>query len=106
MTSATKENPNLPGPCPGAERMVWPVKTHPAQSTGLESKKNSGDGEYFSLDFSFYRTGLPPKWIFAQAQRRHFSGIATYLEVAVAAHLRRFVNASPIDRGLILIQGP
>jgi len=36
--------------------MVWPVKTHPAHSTGLESKKNSGDGEKFSLDFSFYRT--------------------------------------------------
>src|SRR5262249_15473763 len=61
MTTATRENPNLPGPCPGAERMVWPVKTHPAQSTGLESKKNSGDGEHFSLDFSFYRTGLPAK---------------------------------------------
>ena len=38
--------------------MVWPVKTHPAQSTGPESKKNSGDGEHFSLDFSFYRTGF------------------------------------------------
>jgi len=36
--------------------MVWPVKTHPAQSTGPEGKKNSGDGENFSLDFSFYRT--------------------------------------------------
>ena len=35
--------------------MVWPVKTHPAQSTGPEGKKNSGDGENFSLDFSFYR---------------------------------------------------
>ena len=39
--------------------MVWPVQTHPAQSTGPESKRNSGDGEYFSLDFSFYRTALP-----------------------------------------------
>ena len=39
--------------------MVWPVKTHPAQSTGPESKRNSGDGGYFSLDFSFYRTALP-----------------------------------------------
>src|SRR5215469_12211090 len=60
MTTATREtpNPNLPGPCPGAERMVWPVQTHRAQSTGPESKKNSGDGENFSLDFSFYRTGL------------------------------------------------
>jgi len=38
--------------------MVWPVKTHPARSTGLESKKNSGDGENFFLDFSFYRTEL------------------------------------------------
>jgi hypothetical protein len=47
------------GPCPGAERMVWPVQTHPAQSTGPESKRNSGDGGYFSLDFSFYRTALP-----------------------------------------------
>jgi hypothetical protein len=37
--------------------MVWPVKTHPAQSTGPENKKNSGDWEHFSLDFSFYRTG-------------------------------------------------
>jgi hypothetical protein len=36
--------------------MVWPVKAHPAHSTGLEGKKNSGDGESFSLDFSFYRT--------------------------------------------------
>ena len=42
--------------------MVWPVKTHPAQSTGPEGKKNSGDGENFSLDFSFYRTALPAKW--------------------------------------------
>src|SRR5215469_282713 len=25
----------------------------------------------------FVQTGLPPKWIFAQAQRRHFSGIPT-----------------------------
>jgi hypothetical protein len=41
--------------------MVWPVKTHRAQSTGPESKKNSGDGEHFSLDFSFYRTGLAEK---------------------------------------------
>ena len=39
--------------------MVWPVQTHPAQSTGPESKRNSGDGGYFSLDFSFYRTALP-----------------------------------------------
>src|SRR6516225_7635867 len=59
MTTATRETPNLPGPCPGAERMVWPVQTHPAQSTGPESKRNSGDGGYFSLDFSFYRTVLP-----------------------------------------------
>src|SRR6516165_8779739 len=59
MTTATRETANLPGPCPGAERMVWPVQTHPAQSTGPESKRNSGDGEYFSLDFSFYRTALP-----------------------------------------------
>src|SRR5215472_4378057 len=56
MTTATREPPNLQGPCPGAERMVWPVQTHPAQSTGPESKRNSGDGGYFSLDFSFYRT--------------------------------------------------
>jgi len=38
--------------------MGWPVKTHPAHSTGLESKKTSSDGENFSLDFSFYRTSL------------------------------------------------
>ena len=38
--------------------MVWPVKTHPAHSTGLESKKNSSDGEGFSLDRSFYRTDI------------------------------------------------
>jgi hypothetical protein len=38
--------------------MVRPVKTHPAHSTGLESKKNSSDGEGFSLDRSFYRTGI------------------------------------------------
>src|SRR5215469_4861701 len=59
MTTATREPLNLPGPCPGAERMVWPVQTHPAESTGPESKGNSGDGGYFSLDFSFYRTTLP-----------------------------------------------
>jgi hypothetical protein len=38
--------------------MVWLVKTHPAHSTGLESKKNSSDGEGFSLDRSFYRTDI------------------------------------------------
>ena len=38
--------------------MVGPLKTHPAHSTGLESKKNSSDGEGFSLDRSFYRTEL------------------------------------------------
>jgi hypothetical protein len=38
--------------------MVWPVKTHPAHSTGLESKTNSSDGEGFSLDRSFYRTDI------------------------------------------------
>jgi len=48
--------------------MVWPVQTHPAQSTGPESKRNSGDGGYFSLDFSFYRTALPEKWNFAEAR--------------------------------------
>jgi hypothetical protein len=37
---------------------VRPVKTHPAHSTGLESKKNSSDGEGFSLDRSFYRTDI------------------------------------------------
>ena len=52
--------------------MVWPVQTHPAQSTGPESKRNSGDGGYFSLDFSFYRTALPPKWISGLARLRHF----------------------------------
>jgi hypothetical protein len=31
----------------------WPIKTHPAHSTGLESKNSSGDGENFALDFSF-----------------------------------------------------
>ena len=51
--------------------MVWPVQTHPAQSTGPESKRNSGDGEYFSLDFSFYRTALPET---AQAQPRTVFG--------------------------------
>jgi hypothetical protein len=43
--------------------MVWPVKTHPAQSTGPEGKKNSGDGENFSLDFSFYRTSTTTAYI-------------------------------------------
>ena len=38
--------------------MVWPVKTHPAHSTGLESKKISSGGEGFSLDFPFYRTDI------------------------------------------------
>ena len=46
--------------------MVWPVQTHPAQSTGPESKRNSGDGEYFSLDFSFYRTGVTMQVRFMQ----------------------------------------
>ena len=57
--------------------MVWPVQTHPAQSTGPESKRNSGDGGYFSLDFSFYRTALPEKWISPNPRRRHFSVIPT-----------------------------
>ena len=38
--------------------MVGPLKTHPAHSTGLESKKNSSDGEGFSLDRSSYRTDI------------------------------------------------
>ena len=42
--------------------MVWPVKTHPAHSTGLESKKNSSDGEGFSLDRSFYRTDISGRY--------------------------------------------
>jgi len=57
MTTATREKPNLWAYVAGAEQMGWPVKTHPAHSTGLESKKTSSDGENFSLDFSFYRTG-------------------------------------------------
>ena len=60
--------------------MVWPVQTHPAQSTGPESKRNSGDGEYFSLDFSFYRTALLEKWtaeVKMHRQRWHFSGTRT-----------------------------
>ena len=58
--------------------MVWPVQTHPAQSTGPESKRNSGDGGYFSLDFSFYRTALPQKWEFAEPEAPHFSGKPTF----------------------------
>src|SRR6516165_10513219 len=80
MTTATRETANLPGPCPGAERMVWPVQTHPAQSTGPESKRNSGDGEYFSLDFSFYRTRYRRSGLLGAKMRRsgHFSGIPTF----------------------------
>jgi hypothetical protein len=56
MTTARREIPNLWAPCPGTERMVWPIKTYPAQSTGLESKKISSGGESVFLDFPFYRT--------------------------------------------------
>jgi hypothetical protein len=38
--------------------MVWPVKTHPAHSTGLECKRISSAGEGCSLDFPFYRTDI------------------------------------------------
>jgi hypothetical protein len=56
MKTGYERKPQPLGSCPGAERMDWPIKTHPAHATGLESKKNSGDGDNFSLDFSFYRT--------------------------------------------------
>ena len=67
--------------------MVWPVQTHPAQSTGPESKRNSGDGEYFSLDFSFYRTALPEKWTCGDNMRRprHSSGVPTSGPLSEAA---------------------
>jgi len=59
MTTARREIlPNLWAPCPGTERMVWPVKTYPAQSTGLESKNISSGGESVFLDFPFYRTDI------------------------------------------------
>jgi hypothetical protein len=35
-----------------------PVKTYPAQSTGLESKNISSGGESVFLDFPFYRTDI------------------------------------------------
>ena len=38
--------------------MVWLVKTYPAQSTGLESKKISSGAESVFLDFPFYRTDI------------------------------------------------
>ena len=50
MKNAMRENPR-------AERMVSPIETLPAHSTGLESKTISGGRDSFSLDFSFYRTG-------------------------------------------------
>src|SRR6202008_5147429 len=59
MTTARREIlPNLWAPCPGTERMVWPVKTYPAQSTGLESKNISSGGECVFLDFPFYRADI------------------------------------------------
>ena len=56
--------------------MVWPVKTHPAQSTGPEGKKNSGDGENFSLDFSFYRTStITPFFNDYRKEPRRLNGV-------------------------------
>jgi hypothetical protein len=43
--------------------MVWPVRTHPAHSTGLESKKISSSGEAVFLDFPFYRTEVSWDWV-------------------------------------------
>jgi len=61
MTTARREIlPNLWAPCPGTERMVWPVKTYPAQSTGLESKNISSGGESVFLDFPFHRMTRSP----------------------------------------------
>jgi hypothetical protein len=63
MTTARREIlPNLWAPCPGTERMVWPVKTYPAQSTGLESKNISSGGESVFLDFPFYRTDISTRF--------------------------------------------
>jgi hypothetical protein len=56
MTTAMRENPNLWVHAQEPSEWCGRSKTHPAQSTGPEGKKNSGDGENFSLDFSFYRT--------------------------------------------------
>ena len=42
--------------------MVWPVKTYPAQSTGLESKNISSGGESVFLDFPFYRTDISTRF--------------------------------------------
>jgi hypothetical protein len=42
--------------------MVWPVKTHPAHSTGLECKRISSAGEGCSLDFPFYRTDISTRF--------------------------------------------
>jgi hypothetical protein len=57
MKTAGKENPNRcaitrqPNRDAGAE-----ARTISAQSGGLESKKTSGHGEVFFLDFPLYRT--------------------------------------------------
>ena len=41
---------------PATEHSVRQVKTDLVNSHGLRSKKNSGRGRDFSLDFYFYRT--------------------------------------------------
>ena len=76
--------------------MVWPVQTHPAQSTGPESKRNSGDGEYFSLDFSFYRTALPEE----------FSRQSSILRGAKMSLLRSTIGLTTMAVALLLAQSP
>ena len=78
--------------------MVWPVQTHPAQSTGPESKRNSGDGEYFSLDFSFYRTRYRKQvWRQLTVCRHCVDGILRAL-TGCAGYLGRLLCMKPSEQ--------
>jgi hypothetical protein len=58
MKTATRENPNLWVHAQEPSEWIGPIKTHPAHSTGLESKKIPAMGIIFLLTFPFYRTQL------------------------------------------------
>jgi hypothetical protein len=57
MKTAGRENPNRRAIVPGAELMARKVRTDPAQSSGLRSRKSFSQwGWCFFLDFFLYRT--------------------------------------------------
>jgi hypothetical protein len=57
MKTAGRENPNRRAIVPGAEHMARKVRTDPAQSSGLRSRKSFSQwGWCFFLDFFLYRT--------------------------------------------------